>query len=179
LLAYRKLKSNITPDIFTKKNSRIRVAKPETPFELAFEKYLALVVQLYYKANFQSADNLPSSAPEEISTVLDDQKILLPIKKPGKRGRKAKPKLFPDQTVEIDQNSETIMQIEPNVPEIEDKEDEKKDEGKALLDNIAFSKTDTIDFLVSPLKADYVFGKFSFKVNLCEKSNKKCHKENC
>lgn len=175
---YRKLKSNITPDIFTKKNSRIRLGKPETPFELAFEKYLALVVQLYYKANYQSADILPTYVPEDISTVLDDQKILAPVKKPGKRGRKAKPKPLPEQPVENDQNSEVTMQIEPNVPEIEDKEEEKKDEGKALLDNITLSKTDTIDFLVSPLKADYVFGKFSFKVNLCEKSNKKCHKEN-
>ncbi len=127
--------------------------------EFAFENYLSLVAQLYYKANFQPSTLTQIPESNGVFTSNEEQNPLLAIKKPGKRGRKAKPKPQAQQAREIADDS-TEMSLESlNMVENEQKEDPGKDEVKVLVDAPALAKVDIMDSLVSPLKADYVFGK--------------------
>ena len=143
--------------------------------EIAFENYLSLVAQLYYKGTFQPANILPVFESNGIFSGTDEQNPLLVIKKPGKRGRKAKPKpQIQQQKDNIEDLSEMVTETSSQV-ETENKEEVQKEDFKAQVEASSLTKVDIMDSLVSPLKADYVFGKLKY-FNLISKMNstKKC-----
>jgi len=141
---------------------------------LAFENYLNLVAQLYYKSTFQPANILPIFESNGQFANSEDQNLLISMKKPGKRGRKAKPK---PQLQQAQENSEDLSILAPeasNRLDIESKDDLSKEDFKIQQDSTALAKIDIMDSLVSPLKADYVFEKWSpkeiaiFEAGLCK-----------
>jgi len=142
--------------------------------EIAFENYLGIVAQLYYKASFQPVNILPVFESNGIFSNTDDQTPLLAIKKPGKRGRKAKPKPQLQQQTDILEDSVEIVPESSNPVEVESKEEGTKEESKIQAESTVLTKVDIMDSLVSPLKADYVFGKLKiFNLILEMHSNKK------
>lgn len=156
------MKSNVTPTIFTKKSHHVRLPKPKNPTDLAFENYLNVVAQFYYKATYQPTDILSTIDPNDLLSAGGEANLLAGMKKPGKRGRKAKPKPQLEQPQENTQNSE-INTSEPLVSQMnEEKEQDGKEDAKGQLDQLAFSRVDIMDSLVSPLKVDSVFGKLTF-----------------
>ena len=130
--------------------------------DLAFENYLNLVAQLYYKANFQPANIVAAFESNGLFSDTDDTKAFLPLKKPGKRGRKAKAKPNAEATQETLDSSTNIELESSNLAENETREEAPKDDVTAQVETIATSKVDIMDSLVSPLKVDYVFGKSSY-----------------
>jgi len=169
----RKLRGNVTPAIFAKK-SQVRSTKPKTPMDLAFENYLHLVAQLYYKANFQPSNVVAVFEANGLFSDTDDSKAFLPLKKPGKRGRKAKVKPNAENTQENADPSNIVELENTSLPENEPREDIPKDDVQAQVETIASSKIDIMDSLVSPLKVDYVFEKWSpkevaiFEAGICK-----------
>ncbi len=126
--------------------------------DLAFENYLNLVAQLYYKANFQPANVIAAFESNGLFSETDDAKAFLPLKKPGKRGRKAKAKPNAEAAPESLDTSANIEIESSNLAENETREEAPKEEVQAQVETIATSKVDIMDSLVSPLKVDYVFG---------------------
>ena len=158
----RKLKTNITPAIFTKKNLQIRSQKLKSLSDIAFENYLNLVAQLYYKATLQSSDILSAIEQRDLLSIDDEQKPLIQVKKPGKRGRKAKPKPQTEQPQEALQTLNISVADVSNPVEEDNQELTNKDEVKINGETLSASRIDVIDFLVNPLKVDCVFGKLRF-----------------
>lgn len=156
----RKLKNSVTPAIFTRKNMQIRLSKPKTPMQLAFENYLNLVSQLYYKATHQLEDGTANIQAQELFKSNEDEKPIIQIDKPKRPGRKAKPKPLPPNPQDGQNNGQNgKSQNLSGTTEGEkpaNAEETKQGEGMVLSCN------DVLDSLVSPLRLDYVFGNYQF-----------------
>ena len=74
--------------------------KPKNPMQLAFENYLNLVAQLYYKATHQITDPNATQQANDLFKSSEDKKPLIPVDKPKRPGRKAKPKPLPQPSQE-------------------------------------------------------------------------------
>jgi len=142
--------------------------------DLAFENYLNLVAQFYYKATYQPTDILANIDPNDLMPAGGEPNPLAAIKKPGRRGRKAKPKPQSDQPQENPQYSE-VNTSEPSISQMNDDKDQiDKENANVQLDQLALSRVDIMDSLVSPLKVDSVFEKWSpkeiaiFEAALCK-----------
>lgn len=155
VLAHRKLKPPLTPAIFTKKNQQIKIVKPTTPYLIAFENYLNLVSQQYYKASFSPAE--VSLAEEDQGYFkLGDAPPILINPRPGRPGRKPKPKL-PVMTEESKEQGMENKDASNSMPIEQDKQNG-TDLPRTLIDKYSAYYIDVLDTLVSPIKQDYPFG---------------------
>lgn len=160
---FRKLKNAITPAIFTRKNLQIRLNKPKTPMHLAFENYLNLVSQLYYKATHQLHDITSSMQAHELFKNPEEEKPIITIEQPKRPGRKAKPKPQPQVTPEPTSNPSQNGKGSGNMAIEDGDKSAMVEETKNANEPMVFACNDVLDSLVSPLRTDYVFGKKLFK----------------
>ena len=161
----------MTPSIFTKKNLQIRLNRPQNAMQLAFENYLNLVAQLYYKATHTLSDVYSIVESNQLSLNGDDQKPMIQLKRGRKPGRKAKPK---NQPKAVTENLGTPEGSVDDAIEEEEEKQVKEPEAKLEVENLNGMLVECIDQLVSPLKVDYIFGnpsllKKSFLNKLIEK----------
>lgn len=138
---------------------QIRLSKPKTPMQLAFENYLNLVSQLYYKATHQLEDGTANIQAQELFKNNEDEKPIIQIEKPKRPGRKAKPKPLPPTPQDNQNNGQNGKPQNNNSTNDGEKPmfAEETKQGEALV----LSCNDVLDSLVSPLRLDYVFGKLS------------------
>lgn len=64
--------TTLTPLIFTKKNQPVKQQKPLSPHIVAFENYLHLITQMYYKKNFnlnESISNFEGTIKEGMTKI--------------------------------------------------------------------------------------------------------------
>lgn len=146
----------MNPSIFTKKTLQIRLNRPQNAMQLAFENYLNLVAQLYYKATHTLSDVYSIVESSQFSLNGDDQKPVIQLKRGRKPGRKAKPKNQPKLTVENPGTPEGS--VDDGVVEEEEEKQVKDSEPKLEVENLNGMLVECIDQLVSPLKVDYIFG---------------------
>lgn len=152
---FRDPKMVISPMIFTKQNKNIRYSKTMTAALLAFENYLTLVTQLYYKRNFKNSNPLEEAlAKREGIESTNDSDFPLPIKT-EKRGRKPKPKTSGNPQGENMGN--TTMTAGQGFTE-ESKDNEQILEAVNANNSVTL---DILDNLVSPLREDLTFGTIS------------------
>ena len=145
----------MTPSIFTKKTLQIRLNRPQNAMQLAFENYLNLVAQLYYKATHALTDVYSIIESSQISLNGEDQKPMIQLKRGRKPGRKPKsaknqPKVTIENPGTPDGSIDTI--------EEEEEKQVKEPEPKVEAENFNGMLVECIDQLVSPLKVDYIFG---------------------
>jgi len=169
-LFQRKVKNNVTPSIFAKKNLQIRLNRPQNAMQLAFENYLNLVAQLYYKATHTLSDVYSIIDSNQFSLNGEDQKPVIQLKRGRKPGRKAKPKNQPKIALENPGTPEGSI----DTVEEEEEKQAKEQEPKPEIENINGMLVECIDQLVSPLKVDYIFEKWTpkeiaiFEAGLCK-----------
>jgi len=130
---------------------------------LAFENYLNLIVQLYYKATHTLTDVYSLIDPNQLSATGDGLKPIIQIKrgrKPGRRSNKAKTAKIVKDT----ENSEQNDSIPPGEGDVLEEEQKQLDDVdvKGQVEVINGALVENIDSLISPLKVDYVFGKIKF-----------------
>jgi hypothetical protein len=135
---------------------QIRLSKPKTPMQLAFENYLNIVSQLYYKATHPLEDVTKDISTQDLFKNPEDEKPIITIDKPKRPGRKAKPKpQVPTMGDSKDKNGKTEAAGTPSEEGKVVAPEETKNQGE----NMVFVTNDVLDSLVSPLRSDYVFGK--------------------
>jgi len=145
----------VNPSIFTKKNLQIRLNRPQNAMQLAFENYLNLVAQLYYKATHTLTDVYSIVESSQFSLSGEDKPVIQ-LKRGRKPGRKAKPKTQPKVAVENPGTPEGS--IDDIVEEEEEKQAKEQEPNKVEVENLNGMLVECIDQLVSPLKVDYIFG---------------------
>lgn len=126
---------------------------------LAFENYLSLVAQLYYKATHQITEVYSIVEPSHL-TASGEEKPLIQLKRGRKPGRKPKKKVpvLTDKDTEV--TAETNDSIQAGEMEEEEEKQLEDPETKIPTEISGGMLVGHIDTLVSPLKVDYVFGKF-------------------
>lgn len=163
---HRKLRPPITPIIFAKKNMQIKIPKQTTPYLIAFENYLNLVCQLYYKASFRPAE-VPANDETHNYFKLGDTPPVLVNKPKGKPGRKARKKTPSQSEDGRDHNTDSK---DAGLTTTKDKEKASSNEAhKNMVHNVSLFYTDVLDTLISPLKVDYPFG--NLIINCIQKVN--------
>jgi hypothetical protein len=141
---------------------QIRLNKPKTPMHLAFENYLNLVSQLYYKATHQLSDINSSMQASELFKNPEEEKPIITIEQPKRPGRKAKPKPLPPVTPEPTQIGGQNGKGTGNPGQEEGDKTAIIEETKNPNESVMLSCNDVLDSLVSPLRTDFVFGKKVF-----------------
>lgn len=167
----------LSPLIFTKKVPNLKLVKNSSPFLISFENYLALIVQMYYKSSFYITENVlnfvnfekkdkknekkqqtgdsskaqEATEPTDTPSKLDD--FELEVDEPAKPGRKKKKRRGPISKQELQNKLE----------EKEEKERLRAEQKNNEYEPEITSNIDTLDYLVSPLKSDYNYEKWSPK----------------
>ena len=132
---------------------------------MAFENYLALVSQIYYRACNQMSEltlpNINMNDGKDLLKPEEDDSALIQIKRGAKPTRKSKSKLSIGAMSDIagrsgqSYNSNNLRNTLSNI-EIEKGGFEQ--ENKQFPDLFSSVYTDTLDALISPIKVDNVFG---------------------
>lgn len=127
--------------------------------QLAFENYLNLIAQLYYKATHQLTDIYSIIEPAPVSATGEEQRPIIQLRRGRKPGRKPKRKVNLSVPKESEGNIDNNTPIQSTGIEEEEEEKQSEDPEVKNLNEIPTGVVvETIDTLVSPLKVDYVFG---------------------
>ena len=146
----------MNPSIFTKKNLQIRLNRPQNAMQLAFENYLNLVAQFYYKATHALSDIYSIVESSQFSLNGEEQKPRIQLKRGRKPGRKANSKNQPKIAVENPGTPEGF--VDDIIEEEEEKQAKEPESNKLEVEALNGMTVECIDQLVSPLKIDYIFG---------------------
>jgi len=155
---------------------QIKANKQKSPVNVAFENYLNLVSQIYYKANHQLNDLNNIIMAKDLIKPEEENGNILQVKKGNRPGRKAKPKILPiapDSGSKPAQNS-TSNNIGDSAGNAEADKGYIEPEIKQFPDSFSAVYTDILDALISPLKVDNVLEKWSpkeiaiFEAGLCK-----------
>jgi len=142
-------KKILTPLIFVTTSNYLPSTEPTTTTLLLFENLLMLVCKTYYKSSFQMDTLLSQLQVKPQENVSERGKILIKhrgIKKTNKRGRRGGWRGRPrgrgrGRGAASRMIEEEEAQVEAEVPEVDDTD-----------------KIHLLDYLISPLKIDLVFG---------------------
>jgi len=137
---------------------QIRLNKPKTPMQLAFENYLSLVCQLYYKATHHLHDLNSAIQAQELFKNPDEEKPIIQIEQRKRPGRKARPKAQPQEIPEPTQINDQNGKTAGTSTEEGGEKTAIVEETKNPTETMTFYCNDVLDSLVSPLRTDYVFG---------------------